>query len=479
MNRETIRLVKDYMHAHEEEIVRDLMRLARIPSIRSEAAPHAPFGLDCRAALDEAVALFRERGFDACVMHDGAYGIASYGEGDASVGLFGHTDVVPVGDDWVYTKPFEPIVSDGHLIGRGVEDNKAGVVLSLYVLLAHRELSLPMHGKLLVFLGAAEETGMEDIAAFCEDMPMPRVNIVPDNAYPVCLGEKGICHLLARAKTPFTSIREFRGGLAYNVILDTVEASLKGTAALAESLDTESAITASFSAPDTVALRVKGLTAHASMPDGSINAAHLAASRLAAIESLDDGDRAVLKNAAHLLETVHGEVFGIATDDPHFGPVSSANGIAALDDGHLTLSFDIRYGTALDSQEMERAVREVLDAHGFEVVSCENRPGFRRDEEGEVARRLISVYREVSGHNEVKPFYSGGGTYCRHLPNSYSIGTAVPYIKWKKDFPAGHGEAHQSDETIVIEGLVESCAMATLMVASCISAISASGEAQA
>jgi succinyl-diaminopimelate desuccinylase len=213
MKAEIISAVKEYMLSHSEEIVRDLFRLVRIPSVRGEAEEGAPFGRACRDALDEAVLLFRENGFEASVSSDFTYGLASYGEGSPTLALFGHTDVVPVGDDWEQTAPFEPIRIGDCLIGRGVEDNKAGVIHSLYIFKAFRDLGLPLCGRLLAFLGSAEETGMEDIASFCKNEPMPELSIVPDNEYPICLGEKGILHLLAESKTALATLCPLRAGV--------------------------------------------------------------------------------------------------------------------------------------------------------------------------------------------------------------------------------------------------------------------------
>jgi len=47
------------------------------------------------------------------------------GEG-RKLGFLGHSDVVPAGDGWK-SDPFDPIQSDGFLIGRGVADMKGGI----------------------------------------------------------------------------------------------------------------------------------------------------------------------------------------------------------------------------------------------------------------------------------------------------------------------------------------------------------------
>lgn len=470
MDERTISCVREYVQAHRTEIIRDLCRLAAIPSIRGKAEEGAPYGIACADALREAVNLFRENGFPAECCSGNRYGLATYGEGSPTLGLFGHTDVVPVGDDWELTEPFTPIELDGYLIGRGVEDNKAGVVTALYVLRAFRDLRIPLKGRILVFLGAAEETGMEDIEAFCGENSMPDLSIVPDNEYPVCLGEKGMCHLFARADTPFLDITGFSGGLAFNVILDRVTVSIRRSDALAAALPRLIAGKNAFSLNDdgkSLTLTAKGLSAHASVPDGSVNAAYLTCDLLRGCEELSASDRSVLASAADLLETVHGEVFGIVNNDAYFGPVTSANGIAQLTDGALTLSFDIRYGTSSDPEILYHAVESALHRKGFSVISPHNRAGFRLDENAPAARGMMEVYRTVSGETDCRPYYSGGGTYARDLKNAYSIGCAVPYLNGNRTFSPGHGRIHQSDESILIDGLLESVAMATLMVAAC------------
>lgn len=467
MNQELVSRIREYMCAHRAEIVRDLLRLAAIPSVRSDAADGAPFGIASRAALVDAVALFRENGFFAECRSGNRYGIATYGEGEPTLALFGHTDVVPVGDDWELTSPFSPIqTEDGYLVGRGVEDNKAGIVTALYVMRAFRDLALPMRGRLLAFLGAAEETGMEDIEAFCLENPMPDISIVPDNEYPVCLGEKGICQLMARSRSPLHTVTELQGGMAYNVILDLVTLSVRCERELADAIlervEGADGISAAI-VEDGLTLSVRGVSAHASRPDGSINAAKRACDLLLEVPGFDAADREILKNASALLSTVHGEAFGIEQDDAYFGRVTAANGIARIEDGHLVLTFDIRYGTTSDPERLVDAVRTSLACAGFDMISFENRPGFRLDEENPTARALLDTYRTLSGESEARPYYSGGGTYARHLKNAYSIGCAVPYIRGNREFAPGHGDIHQSDESIYTDALIESIAMTAAM----------------
>lgn len=71
--------------------------------------------------------------------------------------LLSHLDVVPPGEGWT-REPFEPVIEDGKLYGRGSGDAKASVAT---MLLAARDLAADpaaFAGRLVVILGYGEET---------------------------------------------------------------------------------------------------------------------------------------------------------------------------------------------------------------------------------------------------------------------------------------------------------------------------------
>ena len=139
---------------------------SKIPAIKGEAEAGAPFGRACADALKACSDMFGKFGFDSGIYSGGKYGMAKYGEGEKTIGIFSHSDVVPVcEEDWIYTKPFEPKVIDGTLIGRGVEDNKSGVMAALCAMRIIKECNIPVKSRIVTFIGAEEETGMSDIEA--------------------------------------------------------------------------------------------------------------------------------------------------------------------------------------------------------------------------------------------------------------------------------------------------------------------------
>ena len=86
---------------------------------------------------------------------------ARIGEGEPTLVLNGHTDVVPAGDheEWSYP-PYDGVVEDGRLYGRGSVDMKAGIAVAM---LAALELAEPIRtdelaGSLVVHAAMGEET---------------------------------------------------------------------------------------------------------------------------------------------------------------------------------------------------------------------------------------------------------------------------------------------------------------------------------
>ena len=222
--------IEEYALQSRQGVVEDLKTLVRIPSISHFGVDGMPFGKGCAQVLDKALELAQGHGL--ATQNCGYwYGLAQCGEGDKTIGLFSHLDVVPVGNNWAHD-PFDPIEKDGLLIGRGVTDNKNAAVVSMYVMKAFRELGLPLRSKLSLFFGCSEETGMQDIEHFVEEQPMPDFSIVPDTDFPVCHGEKGIYSFQAVCKTPWSRVKELSGGVASNVVPDSAQAVLPPEAAL-------------------------------------------------------------------------------------------------------------------------------------------------------------------------------------------------------------------------------------------------------
>ena len=157
---------------------------------------------------------------------------------------------MPVSDDWIYTTPISPLVKDGILIGRGASDDKSAVAISLYCAKILRELNIPFNSRLVMFTGANEESGMEDIRAYTKKHKAPDFSIVADTAFPLYRGDKGYLRFVATSGKKMQNISDFGGGASVNIILGEAKAKI-GDETYIE----------------------KGISRHGALPEGSLNAA--------------------------------------------------------------------------------------------------------------------------------------------------------------------------------------------------------------
>lgn len=81
----------------------------------------------------------------------------SDGEGP-DIHFTGHFDVVPTGEDWS-RDPYDSVVEDGLLYGRGASDMKSGIVASLFAVDALQAAGADLQGSITQSMTCDEETG--------------------------------------------------------------------------------------------------------------------------------------------------------------------------------------------------------------------------------------------------------------------------------------------------------------------------------
>jgi succinyl-diaminopimelate desuccinylase len=90
--------------------------------------------------------------------HDRENVLGRAGDGDGPhVHFTGHFDVVPAGEDWTHD-PYDPVVEDGRLYGRGSSDMKSGIVASLFAAEALTAVGA-VDGTITQSMTCDEETG--------------------------------------------------------------------------------------------------------------------------------------------------------------------------------------------------------------------------------------------------------------------------------------------------------------------------------
>ena len=169
-----------------------LKRMVAIPSIRGKEEPDAPFGRGPKQALEEVLKIATELGFHTKNIDD-KIGYAEYGENRADgayYGVFGHVDVMPLGEGW-NSPPLSLTLREGKLFGRGTLDNKGPILSNLYALYVLKENGVTFDRPVRIVFGTNEETGFGCVKHYLTKEIPPTFGWTPDCKWPVVYGERG------------------------------------------------------------------------------------------------------------------------------------------------------------------------------------------------------------------------------------------------------------------------------------------------
>lgn len=110
----------------------------------------------------------------------------------------GHLDVVPAGAGWT-VDPFEGVVRDGKIYGRGVTDQKAGIAASIFAVEAIRREGIRLRGSVEQSATVDEESGglagvgyLSQAGYFNRDRIDYVIITEPLNHDRICLGHRGV-----------------------------------------------------------------------------------------------------------------------------------------------------------------------------------------------------------------------------------------------------------------------------------------------
>lgn len=426
-----------------DEMIDTLQKWIRVPSVKGEAAPGAPFGKEVRSMLDMALADCEQMGFKT-QNFDGYIAHADLGEGsdEDALAILAHLDVVPEGDGWKYP-PYGAVIENGRMYGRGTSDDKGPAVAALYAMKAVKDAGIPLRRKVRLILGCDEESGWEDIAHYNKVATMPRMGFSPDASYPIINIEKGICRLELHGVLSNEGLQviAFNNGERPNVIPGRASALVAGdaaTVAQAEAAAKKLDIPAEVQLTDKgVSITVTGISGHAAYPETARNAN---GEMLLLLRELGvQGDLCLLADKIGL--DYKGEGLEVSVSDGISGYLTCNLGIIRAGEGGVYATLDIRYPVMTNPDMIIKNVSASLP--GMRVEAMEVKEPHHVPAGSELVQNLLDAYHEVTGY-ERKCLYTGGGTYARSLQEGVAFGAS---------FPQNEDLAHQANEYADIEGL--------------------------
>lgn len=452
--------IHEYIEAHKDELLNDLFELMRINSERMEPKDGMPYGEGPAKALAKGMEILKKYGFSA-KNHENYVITGDMGPGDRALDILAHLDVVPAGDlaDWHETKPFEPVIKDGILYGRGSSDDKGPAISALYAMRAIKELNIPLKKGVRLILGSDEECGSSDIAHYYKSEKAAPMSISPDANWPLINIEKGglanefTADYEKTDKSP--AVVFVKGGVKINVAPGKVCGAVRGLSAdeiekTAKDITEKTGVKFTITEKDGLTyIHADGETCHASIPETGKNAITGLVELLAALPLADAPVNNYIKklNTLFPFGKVNGEGLGVAILDEVSGKTTVSFDIIDVTETHFSGQFDMRASIAANEENTGKVIDKKMAELGFDYKHVDMFAPHIVDGDSKLVQTLLKCYEKGFGVKNAKPIAIGGGTYVHHVEGGVAFGCE------EEDFD---NRMHGNDERMKVSMLTKS-----------------------
>lgn len=429
--------IKERVKAHQEEMIQDLAKLVSYNSVNDPNSKTTPFGEENANCLAAGLEMVKKCGMNP-VNLENYIGYGEIGEGKEVIGILGHLDIVPVGEGW-NSDPLTLTEKEGKLYGRGVSDDKGAVVASAYAIRILKEMGIPFNKRVRLIMGCNEESGSHCLAHYVEKEGHIDYGFTPDANFPGVFGEKGMIGGTFQGKS--TRILSIEGGSVSNVVCARVKVEIPVDSCdlnIVKNYFKKQGLTVQIIEGKTVLLDVKGIAAHASMPDLGLNAISHA---MKALQEAGLEDDFVQFYNEKIGLSVHGDLCGIHFKD-EYGELTFNNGVISMKDGVICGTIDIRFPVTMKSDEIIPVMEKNFES---ELGSLHLKKGVEPlfyPKDSDLVKSLLKAYQTVTNDLESQPMTMGGGTYAKGIKNCIAFGC---------EFEGEDNHIHDANEVLSID----------------------------
>ena len=417
-----------------------------------------PYGEGPAKAVEAALKLAESMGFKT-KNYDNYVGTVDFSDKEKGLDILAHLDVVPAGDEWTVTQPYEPVIKDGKIYGRGSSDDKGPAIVALYALKAVKDMNIPLSKNVRLILGTDEECGSSDIEHYYAVEKEAPMTFSPDAEFPLINIEKG--RLAAEFTSEYTEdkalprVIRVNGGVKANVVPDKASAEVEGftldvVSDLCKKAEEKTGVRFSVTEDGSViTINAKGKGAHASTPENGDNAITAIIELLTSMPcAKSEGfERLCAVNKLFPHNDHIGAGCGVNMSDELSGSLSMAFTIFEYNTTSLKGTFDSRSPICANDENLTEALRknmaDVKIVLGTEESDKLN-PAHHVNSDSEFVRTLLKCYEDYSGQKG-ECLAIGGGTYVHHLENGVAFGCSMP---------GTDNNMHGNDEFAVIDELM-------------------------
>ena len=438
--------IKNIVNENSKDMIESIKAAVRINSVMDEdtATESMPFGKGVDESLRKTLEIAESLGFKT-VYKDGYYGYAEVGEGEELIGILGHIDVVPIGDEskWKFP-PFSATEEDGYIYGRGAQDDKGPTIAAMYAVKALLDAGVKFGKRVRFIIGGDEENLWRCIAKYTENgEEIPSMGFTPDSSFPVTNAEKSLVQFYLRGKGSKDLSLNISGAL--NAVPGVANYIGKLADKLAEKLDE---LKFDYE-KDGESITVIGKRVHAASADKGVNAIERLCKALYEIGVEDD----VVRFVAELSDSVGSKILPNCIDDVS-GTLTLNLGELIINEKESKIGFDSRVPVKFTIEDLEDAVKEKAANYGLEFEEFDRLKSLYVPADSELIKTLVSVYEQETGL-EGTPKSSGGATYAKALDNCVAFGAMFPFEEKTE---------HQENERVNIKNMIKATEIYALSV---------------
>ena len=427
--------MKNYLTEQiKEDFLASLKLLISYPSVLNENENGTPFGQAIQDVLEKTLEICQGLGFKTYLDPKGYYGYAEIGQGKELLAVLCHLDVVPSGDeaDWK-TPPFEAIVKDGYIFGRGVQDDKGPSMAALYAVKALLDSGVVFQKRVRFIFGTDEETLWRCMGRYNELEETATLGFAPDSSFPLTYAEKGL--LQVKLHGPGSDFLQLEAGEAFNVV--PAKASYQG--AFLEKV-IAGLRAAGFDYEETAdEVTVLGVPKHAKDAAQGVNAIV----RLAKVLQLLAPHPALSFIADAVGEDATGSrLFGSILDEPS-GSLSFNIAGLTITPERSEIRIDLRIPVLADKEDLVRILSKKAADYQLTYEEFDYLAPLYVPKNSELVSTLMGIYQEKTGDNS-PAMSSGGATFARTMPNCVAFGAL---------FPRAEQTEHQANERAKLDDL--------------------------
>ena len=435
--------IKKFVDDNWAEIQKDICDLVAIESVedRSSACASAPFGRGAKCALQKICDICLSHGL-SCFEAEGYYAVADLKQ-DApySIGIVSHVDVVGCEKSQWYTDPYTLVEKDGCLVGRGVLDDKGPAILSVWAAKYFQDKDIDTNIRLI--FGANEETGMQGVRKFIEQRPEPDFVFTPDAEFPVICGEKGTFNATLSSDIPADSrVFDLSAGIAQNSVPATASCIVDGC-----NLEPSPHIELQPYHDKTYVV-ARGISGHASMPEGTNNAIAVLFEYLLDNKVFIEEEISWAELVVDICRDIYGKKLGFDYHDDVLGDLTIIAGLLKEDAGKRVLVLDARRPAEVCTKIISDVLSDKAQGCGCEFEVVHAGKVHMIDPESLEVKALNDAYNQVKG-SCADPIAIGGGTYAKRFSHAVAFGP----VEQNRALPSWAGGIHSSNEAVLIDEL--------------------------